>query len=279
MTAQDQQKLRLTADVLRIDGAPTLDIINSAMQDVDVNSFIPTLTGPWDQEYPRKVRSIHQIEVTSKCNLRCKYCPSPQLPKLRGEPPRFMTDDDFNRSLKWAKYFEEEWGTQGELSITGIGETLLHPNIADYFRLARKTLPHNDIVFSTNGILLKDKIAAVCAEENIGVFISLHRPEKAGHAIQVAKKHGILRDVNHSAATNAFDWAGQVDWFVSAPEGADNPCEYLRSGWGVVLADGNITTCCLDASNKGIVAHVNDDIGSAFVKPYSLCSDCHMSVP
>jgi len=112
------------------------------------------------------------------------------------------------------------------------------------------------------------------------VFVSLHRPEKAGPAINAAKRHGILADFNPSAATSSFDWAGLIDWEVSAPR---TTCEYLRSGWGVVLSDGRVTTCCLDATGAGVVGHVDDEIGSLALAPWGDekvgCAACHMTVP
>lgn len=225
--------------------------------------------------YPRAVTSVHQLEVTSKCNLRCVYCPSKKMPELRGQPPMMMTLATVERALEWAVHYEQQ-GTQNELALTGIGEPLLHPEFAEIVRMAREALPKNAITFSTNGLLLTDKICEQIAPYRPEVYVSLHRPEKAGPAINAAKRAGILAGVNPAPATSAFDWAGQVEWEVSAPR---YPCEYLRVGWCVVLVDGRITTCCLDASGAGVVGHVDDEIGSARLAPFSLCDSCHMDVP
>lgn len=188
-----------------------------------------------------------------------------------------MDRKTFERTLEWCVYYEDICGTQNELSLTGLGETLMHPDFLEYATLAREALPHNFINLSTNGLLLTEKICEHLAKLNIRLYISMHRPEKAGPAIQKAKKYGILNDTNDSFATSAFDWGGQVDWYVSAPE--KTPCEWLRSGWANVLVDGRITACCLDAAAAGVFAHVDDEIGEAYTKPFDLCSTCHMSVP
>jgi hypothetical protein len=231
--------------------------------------------------YPRPLTSIHQIEVTSFCNLRCSYCPSRKLPKLRGVPNEHIGLDTYERALEWARFFDAQ-GTQGELSLTGIGETLLHPEWRELVRLARTVLPDNFICFSTNGLLLDDDACSFLREHRVAVFVSLHRPEKAGPAINAARRHGILVDTNASAATSSFDWAGLLpDWEVTAPKG--NPCEYLRSGWGVVLSDGRVTTCCLDATGAGVGGHVDDPVGSLAIGPWGDervgCSACHERVP
>lgn len=232
--------------------------------------------------YPRPLRSIHQIELSTFCNLRCSYCPSPKQPELRQQPPMHMARRVFERALDWAVALNDRRDeNRAELSLTGIGEALLHPAFVEFLALARQRLPVHPLVFSTNGLLLTDDLAAAIAPFKPRVWVSLHRPEKAGPAIEVAKRHGIYAGPNPAPATAAFDWAGQVPWFVSAPPLA---CQYLRDGWGVVLVDGRITTCCLDASAKGVVGHVDDPIESLTVagrglKPYELCGTCHCTVP
>ncbi len=224
-------------------------------------------------QYPRLVQEIHQIEVTTRCNLRCVYCPHPKMQR----PKEDMTWETFIRSMVWVKKFYD-LGLQSELSFTGIGESTMHPEFADMLVVARRQCPDMPIVFSTNGLpTFTEGIAKVCQEFKVEVMISLHRPEVAGKAIQLAKKYGILKYTNDAFATRSMDWAGQVeDWFVSAAPGY---CAYLKRGWGVILFDGQITTCCLDAENKGVVGTVWDEPGSLTMEPFSLCEPCHETVP
>jgi len=221
----------------------------------------------------KHIVQIKQIEVTTRCNLRCRYCPHPTMAR----PKEDMAWDTFTEALKWVKFFLE-LGFQRELSFTGIGESTMHPLFPDMLAAARALSASMPIVFSTNGLpTFTEDIAKACQKHNVGVMVSLHRPEMAGKTVELCKKYGILKFMNDQFVTGAFDWAGQVkDWYVSAPK---LPCEYLRSGWGVVLQDGKITTCCLDAENKGVVGTVWDEPGSLQIKPFSLCSTCHMAVP
>ncbi len=234
------------------------------------------VTSPRRATYPRTVTQIHQIELTSACNLRCVYCPSRDLPALRQQPAQHMSRAVFERALAWVKHYAAQ-GTQGELALTGIGESLIHPDFLPMLRAARAALPHGRLTMSTNGLLLTEAIAQVMAEVGLALYVSLHVPlAKVQPAIVLAQRFGILAGVNAAAATSSFNWAGQVDWHVSAPK---IPCEFLRAGWAVVLVDGRITTCCLDASGAGVVAHVDDPIGRAALAPYTLCATCHMQPP
>ncbi len=187
-----------------------------------------------------------------------------------------MDWDTFLHAMDWVSFFYAR-DLQKELSFTGIGESTLHPEFCTMLAHARRVCPKIPIVFSTNGMpSFTEEIAQCCEEHGIKVMISLHQPEVAGHAINLARKHGILLYTNDSFATRAFNWAGTVDWFVSAQESI---CAYLKNGWGVVLVDGDITTCCLDSEKKGVVGNVWDEPGSLGIKPYSLCDTCHEKIP
>jgi hypothetical protein len=229
--------------------------------------------------YPRPVRDVHQIELSTRCNLRCKYCPHfPELPRKKED----MSRDTFKAALDLVRFYVRQ-GTQTELSLTGIGEAMLHPDFVEFATRAREVIgSHRQLTITTNGLLLDEAMAAAIAPLRPAVFISLHRPEKAGLAVEVAKRHGILAGVNESFATSAFDWAGtQKNWFVSAPK---IKCEYLRSGWAVVLVDGRVATCCLDADGSSTVGTVWDAPETLKLKPWKSekgagCATCHMEVP
>lgn len=183
--------------------------------------------------------------------------------------------DTFIRTLQWAKHYQD-MGTQGEISLTGIGESFMHPNIVDMIAMTREALPFNEIVIATNGILLNNEICEKISKYKPKIYVSLHRPEMAGPAINAARKAGLWVDVNASFVTDSLNWAGKVDWYVSAK---NILCDFLLRGWAVVMMDGRITTCCLDSTGEGMIGNINDEIGMAQMIPYSLCSECHMQVP
>lgn len=234
-------------------------------------------------KYPRPIRSIHQIELTTYCNLRCKYCPYPKQEKLRNQPKMHMAWDTYVRAIEWAVHLNHhDHELMDEVSLTGVGEPLMHPEFVRCLAYAREKLPTNPLVFSTNGILLTEVLCKEIAPYGPRVYVSLHRPEVAGHAIEAAKKYGILHGYNPAPAVSAMNWVGQVpNWFNSAPRAL---CEYLKSGWAVILVDGRLTNCCVDASAKGVFGHVNDPFEmhtqeGTGLRPFELCSACHAMVP
>ena len=232
---------------------------------------IPDLALTW----PRKVRSIHQVEVTSRCSLSCCYCPSPQIVKgkIPGRDARDMTREHYLRTLEWVAHYVKA-GTQGELNLAGTGESTLHPDFIDFLRLARETMGDLPITFATNGVGATEEMVAKMAPYKPLVWVSLHRPEKAGPAIEIYKKHGILTGFSNDPALNGNDWAGQVKWYRSNPSYFTG-CRWMRDGELFVFSDGRITTCGFDASAFNTLGHIDEEIGSVGLKPGPLCQRCH----
>ena len=234
-------------------------------------------------KFPLTIKSLHQIELTSLCSLRCVYCPSSQIVAANApsRPAMDMAVPVFVRALEHvARYVKQ--GTQDVLNVAGIGESMMRDDFMTLMRLAREKLPLGPnrnpipIILATNGLHMTDSIAAEMPRLFVGCWISLHRPEKAGLAIEIAKRHDVYVGISTDPATNADDWAGQVKWRRSQPY--VSACMWLREGKAMVMAHGGVTTCCLDASGVGTIGHVDDAIGSLAVRPYSLCQTCAQEV-
>lgn len=214
-----------------------------------------------------------------------------------------MTEKHFRAAVAHAaKFYKAE--TQFELNLAGIGESTLHPHFPEFIRLARKAMPAMRLTFATNGVDLsmlhpmhpkndsflkseKEKqmmriVEALKDAQKTGeviVFVSMHRPELGGLA------HEVLCDAlgeqfigsSHDPSINADDWAGQVKWKRTYQQ--KMVCQWLRDGKVMVMADGRVTTCCLDASGVGVIGHVDQDPSEWVSKPFSLCSTCQQVVP
>jgi hypothetical protein len=163
-----------------------------------------------------------------------------------------MSEDIFRKSIDACKTLVGR-GTQKELWLHGIGESLLHPQLLDFCAIARKELPDLKIRLSTNAILITEEIVN-------GL---------------VAQSAGIVEELSINAVTAPSDWAGQLNWPQTVHPAF---CGYLKNGWAVILADGYIDTCCVDADKEGVIGHIND-WEKALLKPYSLCKPCHLMPP
>lgn len=217
------------------------------------------------------VRELHEIEFTSVCNLACVYCPHPKLQR----PKRHMTYDTFMHTLRHLTHLCE-LGTQGEVSLTGIGETTLHPSFESMLKDVRRVIGDRKLVMSTNGLTMTKELAELLAETRVDVYVSLHRPEIAGKALQLLRDARCRHGHNHAFVDSALDWAGQVDWPCTAKK---TVCQYLAQAWVAVREDGSINTCCMDAHGNHPLGSVFDPVGSLTTTPTALCSGCHLVVP
>lgn len=227
--------------------------------------------------FPRRVASLHQIEITSRCTLRCPYCPQHRMAaghegfRLTEDMPRHY----FERALEWTQHYYAA-GTQRVLNLAGIGESTAHPEFVDFMRLAREALPEAHITLATNGVGYGRELVEAIASYRPAVWVSLHRPDKGAEAVQWFQEFGLLEGVSIDPSTNANDWAGQVQWFHTNESFL--PCAWLREGLVMALSDGRLTTCCLDATGAGVVGHLANPIGQVRVAPYSLCGGCHQEI-
>lgn len=220
-----------------------------------------------------KIKSIQQIEMSSECNLRCKYCVHRSMPRSKDN----MSEENWRKSMDLVRHYVDA-GTQGdELNIVGIGESLMHPNFVEYAAEARSVIGWDRrLVITTNGLLVTEEIADALVPLRPTIFVSAHRPEKAGPAIEILKQRNIIAGVSFDPSISAVDWAGQVDWFVSAPE---SMCPWVVNGHGFIMADGRISTCCFDSTGEGVIGTVDSDPDELVTAPYSLCEGCHQKHP
>jgi hypothetical protein len=191
-----------------------------------------------------------------------------------------MNAETFMNAIAWARELDGP-----ELSFTGMGEALLHPNVDWMLRYARDHLPAMRFLMATNGLAIMhektpNRIALLlgalkdCA---VDVFVSTHRPEVAGPAVERLLRAGLKVGVNTAFVTSGFDWAGQVEWHGGAAP--RSVCQYIAQGWATVLQDGAIVNCCMDAHGLYVLGNVNDEVKPTRIDPIPLCTNCHLEVP
>lgn len=186
-----------------------------------------------------------------------------------------MPWDVFERTLEHVAYLCAA-GTQGEVSLTGLGEAILHPRFVEALWRVRATIGDRKLIMSTNGVDMTPELARELARADCGVYVSLHRPEVATPAMEMLKAAGCAMGTNTAFVDSSLDWAGQVEWHVSAPLAL---CGYLSRSWAVVRQDGGVNACCMDAHGLYRVASVWDELGSLMTHAIKLCAKCNFCVP
>ena len=93
--------------------------------------------------------SVLQVEVTTRCQLKCAFCPNCVL-----------GDQWVRGDFSWELYRDglaPHFSGVNWVYLQGWGEPLLHPRFWDMFRLAKEKAGH--VGFTSNGILLNGKQA------------------------------------------------------------------------------------------------------------------------
>jgi hypothetical protein len=225
--------------------------------------------------YEREVWAFANLEVTSRCNLKCKYCVHPTM--LR--PQVDMSDEIFLKSLEWIEHYVAA-GSQFEVTLSGIGEPLIHPRFPWMVRTVYERFGDRlGILTNTNGIACSDEAIAAMHDAKVKVWISAHQPKLAAKTADLFRKHRVIHGYNVEAIVFPNDWAGQlkVDW-PKADWGTHIHCQWVGLGRVMVTSTGDITTCCFDADGIGFLGHVNDGPGKLLTRPYTLCPKCHQTI-
>jgi sulfatase maturation enzyme AslB (radical SAM superfamily) len=221
---------------------------------------------------------IYALEVTSECNLKCSYCPQPNMQRKKEHMPLNM----FIRALDYPHWYDVVIGHL-------FGEAFLHPDIETMTSIAHsKNLAFG---FSTNMRDFNLDDFNKLKEKGLSwMVISYHIPE-------ARKWHKYLTEnypdfpIMTSELEQRHDWAGQIDKnkksnikknVFDTQTVAKNDCIFHKYDLVTVSSQGDIYACCLDAeglSNQGSIfnytpeefAQLKNDIW------FELCNSCPMT--
>ncbi|MBM9616803.1 radical SAM/SPASM family putative metalloenzyme maturase [Desulfobulbus rhabdoformis] len=140
---------------------------------------------------PRKL----YIETTTRCNLRCKMC-------MKYAQGSCIEEGDFD--LKLFHRLIPSLAQVDFLVLNGIGEPLLHPQLATMIALAREAMPHNgSIGFQSNGLLFtqkKTRILVAAGLDTVCLSVDSLQPAQGGEhqASPVERAIGYLQEAGNS---------------------------------------------------------------------------------
>ena len=72
-----------------------------------------------------KISTINSVELSSKCDNSCEYCPAPVQHKYR--ETGFMQWNVFKKTIEYINHFCKQ-NTQREINLFGVGEPTLNPH-------------------------------------------------------------------------------------------------------------------------------------------------------
>jgi cyclic pyranopterin phosphate synthase len=187
----------------------------------------------------KKWFTVVEMEVNSRCNRKCHYCPVSRFPPP--EVPEFMSGEVFHKIIKALAGMNYS----GRLSYHLYSEPLLRSDLEKLTKIVRDTVPRCYQVLFTNGILLTEKRYKSLINAGINHFIvTVHDcneyPQRSSQSILypsdliLNNRGGTLSDLEKPLSIPCFA-----------------PSEML-----IITVTGDVILCCNDAQRKNIMGNV-----------------------
>lgn len=182
------------------------------------------------------------VHLTDHCNLNCKGCThySPLADEF------YLSIEEFERDM--TRLSELSKGEIKQIFLLG-GEPLLHPQIKEFFPIARRLFFNSRIVVITNGILLSkqdDSFWQACKDFNIQIWVSVYNLQiDTKTSEQKARDYGVFLGYTSTGnnENNQRNWTkskldleGKQYWVDSFEHCSVKNC--------VTLKKGKLYTCC-----------------------------------
>lgn len=184
-----------------------------------------------------------EIEVNSRCNRKCSYCPVSILDP-RGIPI-LMDQMVFDRLISELTRVE----FQGRISYHFYNEPLLRKDIANLIQAVKEQLPLANQTLFTNGDFLTEDKYQELIDAGIDFF------QVTSHSL---KKHPVRpkQIVYLPSDLNLTNRGGTLPTLPGATnEILETPC-YAPSEMLIVLVNGDVALCYEDAQRKHIMGNI-----------------------
>src|ERR1700733_797475 len=184
-----------------------------------------------------------EIEVNSRCNRSCSYCPVDVLPYP--SVPREMSDDTFVRLHEQLA----QVGYSGRISYHFYNEPLLRKDLERLIRMSKAFMPSAKIVLFTNGELLNDQRYHTLRDAGV-MYIVVTSHDNRTHP---PRPNQIVQFPANLELTNR----GGV--LVKLPAATEihrkTPC-FAASEMLIATVTGDIVLCYEDARRENILGNI-----------------------
>ena len=183
--------------------------------------------------------NVVEIEVNSRCNRRCSYCPVSVLPKA--DDPTVMSEEIFGIIMSELQNI----GYSGRLSYHFYNEPLLRKDLNLLVAVASRDLPDAKQVLYTNGDFLSEKVYRSLLDAGIEEFVVTRHdftpiPERPKQIVQYPTDLAID---NRGGSMGGLDSALSV------------PC-YVPQEVVVISVIGDVIFCFEDAKRSHVMGNV-----------------------
>jgi len=183
--------------------------------------------------------SMVEIEINSRCNRRCDYCPNAIEPR---NAPKLMKPEQFERILDRL----EEASFAGRLSYHFYNEPLLHPKLPDFVARVSLRLPNVRQILYSNGDYLTNEKYDLLRDRGIEKFVITQHDGKPGEP-KANLTWLTPRQLNLTSR------AGTV---AAGPPVAYGVTCFAPSDMLIITITGNVVLCYEDSREEVVLGNV-----------------------
>jgi cyclic pyranopterin phosphate synthase len=198
---------------------------------------------------------VVEMEVNSRCNRKCSYCPVSTLPAP--DAPRIMPEEVLGRTIVELQRIE----FARRISYHFYNEPLLRRDLPDVATRVKKSLPNAQQVLFTNGDLLDDaKYSELTGAGVDFIVVTAHS----------GKQHP-KRPKQHVQYPEELELTNRGGVLTHLPPATDetlkSPC-FAPSEMLIITATGDVVLCYEDASRRTNYGNiVSDKIEDIWLNP------------
>lgn len=213
-----------------------------------------------EAQLSEQLPSVVEVEVNSRCNRRCGYCPVSVLPVP--PVPTFMSEAIFSRLLLGLKNLRFE----GRFSYHFYNEPLLRKDLEHLTSRVAKMLPKAYQVLYTNGDFLDHKRYESLRLAGITLFVVTSH----GRTVQPKRAGQVVRFPEDLTLTNR---GGLISGLPAATsELLKSPC-FAPAEMMIVTVVGDVLLCYEDAKRE----HVMGNLMKTSLEEIWFCKDFLMA--
>lgn len=211
-----------------------------------------------DKYFPHDIA----IEIGTKCNRTCSYCPQSAAPagNIRMSEVTFMKVIQAMKEIKWT----------GPISFNHFNETLLDKRIVWFVQQTKAALPKCSPRIYTNGDALTEPLAEQLIDAGLFRFVitnhDSHFKPFSERILKMAQRwpnHFFLSDLREATKAGTGGYGRMGGYTNPKPEDniqfevkttCDNP-----EGSMHIATDGGIMLCCCDYTHSYVYGNAIDD--------------------
>ena len=201
----------------------------------------------WSREIEHGWFTMAEVEINSRCNRKCPYCPNSVLPV--SNVPALMKPAVLGRIVDELMRVD----FAGRISYHFYGEPLLHPNLLDITSMVTRRLPKVRQIVYTNGDLLTEELHQRLMKSGVARFIvtSHDRKPVPNRINQVVLFPEDLNLTNRGGAVS-------LSYYVKLKQPLDAPC-FAPSSMLIVTITGDILSCYEDAQRTQVMGNIMEN--------------------